>query len=87
MAVEERVVPTKYVMVLLVVIALALTVGIVYDNTQPRFMKIHHTNCYNPEHDPCAMNGTCDQINLSKLNFTGKDIVWYNGSYCEVEWR
>lgn len=80
---SDREIPTRYMLVFLVVIALALAVGIIYD-TQPRFMKVKYVNCYNPENDPCAMNGTCPPLNLS-LNFS--ETVWVNGSYCEVEWQ
>lgn len=81
----DREIPTKYLLVFVLVGALALSVGIVYDATQPRFMKVKYVNCYNPENDPCAMNGTCPPLNLSLFNIS--EVVWVNGSYCEVEWQ
>ena len=52
-----------------------------------------HLNCIRSNNTPCVVDGTCpanEQI-VMNINDTEDlldgDLLWYNNSWCDVEWR
>ena len=51
-----------------------------------------HLTCFRTNNTPCVMNGTClnyeeHSFNVDDTDLIGGDFVWYDNSWCNVEWK